>query len=196
MDTLPSFGRLALLGFVLILAPGSSSFAQTHKGKHGGHHQPATVSKPAQPAPASKSPAAHPQQAATAQAGAHPQPTLTDAELMDSLHRSRAHLAQAGRDDRGRQTRALQEVNSAINLLSTPSRSTKTDPRSQQPGIVETSGPRPEFTSETHVSEAQRLLEAIEARMSGDGVNAHGYVQARASIQNAIRELNLALVDR
>jgi hypothetical protein len=49
--------------------------------------------------------------------------------------------------------------------------------------------------SDAQLRQAQQALQSIESQMDSSGMNPHGFVQAKSSLQNAIRELNLALND-
>jgi hypothetical protein len=197
MHTLTILVRAATLMLFLTLVPGGDVVAQAHKGKHHATSQQ-TKAKPAQQA-ATPQPAKpmHPQPAAPEAPAQHSQshqPPKSTEELVASLHSTKTHLAQVAHDDQGHKTKALQEVGNAIKLLSpragsaSPVKGALTASSAEHPAAA--------TSAEAHLGEAQRLLQAVESQMSGHGVTAHQYIQARNSVQNALRELNLAQVDR
>ncbi len=172
----------------LSLVPASSGFAQAQKAKLGGaavrHKTAPAMARPITPAKPVTQP---PHQ----KSGAHPvpnshQPAKTDEELVASLHST---MAQLDHDERGHHARALSEVNIAINLLG------KT-PGSAIPSTPPARRIKNSVATGIHLTEAQKMLQQVESQMSTNGIKAHQFIRARASIQTALRELNLALVDR
>ena len=54
----------------------------------------------------------------------------------------------------------------------------------------------PQATSDAYLREAHQSLLNVESQLNTNGINPHHFTQAKASVQAAIRELNLALIDR
>jgi hypothetical protein len=191
---------------------------QGHQGKRhsmsqpsgGGKAKPAGEQHAKTPQPTSKS--------STQNTSAHPstshQPTKSREELIESLHSSRTYLTQANHDYQGHRAKALEEVGNAIKMLSPATSQAKATqaglasanhakaanpPASSTPTTSPTkasASPISQATSDEHLAEAKQLLQSVESQMANTGINSHQFMQARSSIQIAIRELNLALVDR
>jgi hypothetical protein len=198
MNILSNPVRAAVLVCLLSLRPASSGFAQAHGAKHGGgaHKAQQAAAKPPAKAVTPPKTATVTHQKAEPDPPGHQQPAQSDEELVASLYSTKTHLAHAGQDNLGHRARALQEVDTAIKLLSPqdkPAGLAKTNLPRQSSTTTAASGPNPPIS---HLSEARQLLQTVESRMSGDGISSHQYMLARRSIQTAVRELNLALVDQ
>jgi hypothetical protein len=206
--------RAAVLGTLLAMVPASTGFGQSHKGhqaaKHSssGQNQAQTAAKPAKATP-------HPHASPMNNQPIANQPRPSNAALASSLQSTRMQLAQADYDDKGHRTRALQEINDAIRLLGSQAGPLNTGnggltrsgsmaqsgngngtAKAISSRTVAGSGTKTataQEKSEAQLLAAHQALQSIESRMDISGMNAHGYVQAKSSVQNAIRELNLAL---
>jgi hypothetical protein len=211
--------RLAVFASALAILPASIGFAQAHKGHHSGQNAGQKKQAKAMPRPVQAAKATHQQSAAPAngQVGSianSPRPTNT--ALVSSLQASRTQLAQASHDYNGHRARALQEVDTAIRLLSTQPGQSKSAGSGLAKGATTTggsgavntpgsktgsatsnaSGTNPSTSqpaSNAELEQAHQLLQAMESRMDTTGVNQHSYIQAKDSVQGAIREINLAL---
>jgi hypothetical protein len=199
MDFFSKPARATTLVIILALVPTSGGFAQAHKGKHQGNakaKQPATAAHPAKAMTPPQTTKANPQTTSAHSTTMSHQPTKSSEELLAALHSTRTLLTQANHDPLGHKTRALQEVGNAIKLLSTQTKGSRTGQTSTTPTKSTSIGQTSPATSEADLTEAQKQLQSVESEMAGEGVNAHQITRARNSVQNAIRELNLALVDR
>jgi hypothetical protein len=211
MSTTASQVRAAVFGTILAIVPASTGFDQSHKahaaGKHSssGQNPVQNVAKPAQPVKGTP----HPQAPPMNNQPIANQPRPSNAALASSLQSTRMQLAQADHDDKGHRTRALQEINNAIRLLG--SQASQGNAVLTRSGTMAHSGSGNDETkairsrtvakkaataqerSDTQLREAQQALQSVESQMDTSGTNAHSYVQAKSLVQNAIRELNLAL---
>jgi hypothetical protein len=187
MNTFLILARTLVCVLILALMTTSHAVAQAHKARPRAatHKTSTSASQPTKPKPmaATQSPKANPTGSENPTATGH-QPTPTREEILESLHSTRARLSQVEQEYRGRRDRAIREVESALKLLGQP------------PGTAPSRVDKVETQSDEPLVEAHRLLQSLESRMSSKGINDHQYKQAKDAIQNAVRELNLALVDR
>jgi hypothetical protein len=210
MNTTSSLVRAAAIVTILALVPASAAVAQHHKGQHKGAAQQQSknmvrvAAKVTQPQPAST--LKNPNGAMLQASGNHQNPP--NAVLVSTMHSTLTHLNKADHDYNGHRSRAMHEINTAIRHLGLQNGQSNSGIASlAQSGNANGTntairagtgtGPKvPQATSDTHLREAQKSLQGIDSRMNINGVNPHSFTQAKASVQNAIRELNLALNDR
>jgi hypothetical protein len=189
MNTTLRHVRAAAIAAIFAMVSASAVDAQHHKGKQGGGTRP------------NAAPAAKPQ----AKAMPHQQPSSMKSEhhdtngnhrnpsnesLVSSLHSTMAQLARTDHHYNGRRAQAVREINTAVKLLS-PQAGPSNTALAQSGNIRRV----PPATSDAYLREAQKSLLDLEAQMDISGINPHKFIQAKASVQNAIRELNLALND-
>jgi hypothetical protein len=192
--------RAATLAIILAMMPASSTFAQSHKGKQGSQQSSAGQHKAAPPQQAKVTPRRQPSPMG------HPNGMVdnvnstiknpSNESLISDLQSTMTHLNQADRDYNGHKDQAIHELNTAITLLSTSTGRSNAG----NPGLPRTgngTGRRtPQSSSDAHLSDAQKSLVAIESQMNISGVHPYHFTRAKSSVQDAVRELNLALCDR
>lgn len=143
-------------------------------------------------------------------------PSPSNTAPASTLHSTMTRLNQAEHDYNGHRARAIHEISTAIRHLGTqagqsntgntgPAHSgnangTNTATRTATgtgTGTATGSGQKlPQAMSDAYLREAQQSLVSLESQMNTNGINSHSFTQAKSSVQNAIRELNLALIDR
>jgi hypothetical protein len=207
MNATSSRVRAAALVTILALVPASAVVAQHHKGQHKGaaKQQPRNMASAAAKVTQQKpvSTLKNPTVATHQTNGNHRNPP--NEALVSTMHSTMTLLNQADHDYNGHRDRAMQEINAAIRHLDAQTgQSSPVNAGLAQSGnangpniAIRTgtgTGPKmPQATSDAHLREAQQSLQGIDSRMNINGVNPHSFTQAKASVQNAIRELNLAL---
>ncbi len=201
MQITSSPGRATILAWFLALSSASAVEAQAQKGQHAARHHGNTANS-AQQAAAKAARQPHPATAANPTAtrnptnGAHQNPS--NESLVAALRSAMEPLNRAEHDDNGRRRRAAREIETAIRYLSI------TDGKASpgNTGLLKKTGANAETgpknlraAPDADLREAHQALQAVEAQMDINGINSHQFTRAKASVQNAIRELNLALVD-
>ena len=214
---------LAVWAVSLVLSAGDVVQAQARKGGHAAQKS----NPPGKPPASAKKPAPEPTQTIKAEGGAAPKaesrpgsktaaevPIPSDQEVHSRLLQARDLLNHRGGEHQGRRTRARQEVERALALLSydgevlpaeilakgtadpgreKPNEARKPgDPTAPARGAQKGSGKRqPDLSLE----QARDILQDLESRMSANGVSRHEFIQTRDTLREALRELNLALVE-
>jgi hypothetical protein len=117
--------------------------------------------------------------------------------VLANLRATLALLARADHDYQGHRVRAMHHVGTAIRALE-PAMARRTQPNPALAttragnGAVAGRGRMPQATSDGHLRNALQSLNAIDAHLATTG-GASRHVRARASVQNAMREIHVAL---
>jgi hypothetical protein len=114
--------------------------------------------------------------------------------VIATLQSAMGHLSQADHDYQGHRVKALNHVGTAIRHLE-PAAVRRNQPN---PAAALNTGQgaggknlMPQATSDTHLRKALQTLNNVQGHLSGGTTTNHA--RARTSVQNAIRELNVAL---